>query len=159
MLRPRSVAATTVAWIVGAVLSVAIGLIALSMIGTDFAEGPLQPASPNALSQTEDQPPAAPAASTPPSAGASASSPAPAVDRTVTTRGGTVVARCLPSGAYLVGWSPTPGYRADDVSRGPAARVVIHFEGTSMEITVSMQCRENTVEPTIREETVSGIDH
>ena len=67
-----------------------------------------------------------------PSARASRSRPAssPAAQATATavptsavlsSPGGTVVADCRPGGAYLVSWSPAPGYEAGTVRRGPAA--------------------------------------
>ena len=45
----RSVVVSTAAWTIGALSSVGIGLVALSMIGTGFADRPLQPLAPNAV--------------------------------------------------------------------------------------------------------------
>ena len=45
--------------------------------------------------------------------------PAGAAGTVLTSQGGTVLAECRPAGAYLVSWSPTQGYEADDVARGP----------------------------------------
>jgi hypothetical protein len=160
VLRPRSIAASTLAWAVGAVVSVAIGLIALSMIGTGFAQGPLQPSSPNALTQADaPQSGASPTGTAPSVTSPSPGPTGPAVDRTVTTRGGTVVVRCQASRAYLVGWSPAPGYQTDVLNRGPADRVSIHFEGSGFEIEISAHCVGATVDPSVREEASRGIDH
>jgi hypothetical protein len=44
------------------------------------------------------------------------------------TTPGTVAAQCDGSQAVLVSWSPNPGYRVDDVVRGPAAQASVWFE-------------------------------
>lgn len=44
------------------------------------------------------------------------------------TTPGAVVVRCDSGSATLVSWSPNPGYRADEVVRGPAAAVSVWFE-------------------------------
>jgi hypothetical protein len=46
----------------------------------------------------------------------------------VGTPAGTVVVQCQGDLASLVSWSPNPGFRADDVVRGPAVRVSVWFE-------------------------------
>jgi len=44
------------------------------------------------------------------------------------TTPGTIAANCDGSQAVLVSWSPNPGYRVDDVVRGPAAQASVWFE-------------------------------
>lgn len=46
----------------------------------------------------------------------------------VSSRAGTLVVTCSTGTAHLQRWSPNPGYRADDVARGPAAAVSVWFE-------------------------------
>jgi hypothetical protein len=151
----RSVVVSTAAWTIGALSSVGIGLVALSMIGTGFADRPLQPLAPNAaVTDAPDRPvnPDTMSGQPTPSAGA-------ANDHTVVTRGGTVIVRCVQSGVYIVGWSPAPGYQTDDLRRGPATQVGITFESTDREVSVSVSCEANTAQPTIHDSAKTGIDH
>jgi hypothetical protein len=147
MLRARSLAASTIAWTIGAVSSVGIGLVALTMIGTGFAEGPLQPLSPNPV-----DPPAAAATGAPDPSPSATSSPAPTTAvtvHTVATTAGNAFVQCVHAGAYLYGWAPAPGYSVDDVRRGPASVVMITFQSTQREINVTARCIGDRVQPTI----------
>jgi len=47
--------------------------------------------------------------------------------------------------AYLQYWSPSPGYQADDVIRGPAARASIGFEHLTSEYAISVTCSGSKV--------------
>lgn len=80
---------------------------------------------------------------------ASASPPAPQATQSpssasggslVVSPGGTVSASCQNGLAYLQYWSPSPGYQADDVIRGPAARASIGFEHLASEYVISVTC-------------------
>jgi hypothetical protein len=153
MFRARSLAASTIAWTIGAASSVGIGLVALTMIGTGFANGPLQPLSPNAV-----DPPAATGAPDPsPSATGASAEPGEAV-HTVATSGGNAFVQCGQSGAYLYGWAPAPGYHIDDVRRGPANVVTITFKSDQHEVSVIAHCTGDVVQPTIRNDD-SGRGH
>src|SRR5215472_13053488 len=57
-----------------------------------------------------------------------------------TSPGGTVMASCQSGLAYLQYWSPSPGYQADDVIRGPAAQARIGFEHLTSEYVISVTC-------------------
>jgi hypothetical protein len=50
--------------------------------------------------------------------------------------------QCIGQLAYLVSWSPAPGYRVDDVRRGPAAiaRVTFVMSATRQEVAFGVQC-------------------
>jgi len=91
----------------------------------DSASPPLQPAV-TATPQATQQPPQSP-------------SPAPG-GSLVVSPGGTVMASCQSGLAYLQYWSPSPGYQADDVIRGPAAQARIGFEHLTSEYEVSVTC-------------------
>lgn len=150
----RPVVASVTAWVAGAAAAVSVGLVALSLIGSGIADQPVQPLAPHALDQGASQPTTASATASP---GASASSTPPsttgtAADKTVTSRGGTVVARCRSGGAYLVGWSPAPGYRAEDVVRGPAETAQVKFEGLGREIKITVRCVDGAVRPKVEDE-------
>jgi hypothetical protein len=152
----RSVVVSTAAWTIGALSSVGIGLVALSMIGTGFADRPLQPLAPNAVVTDS---PDGPTPSTDTMSGQPTPSVGGANDHTVVTRGGTVIVRCVQSGVYIVGWSPAPGYQTDDLRRGPAATVAISFESTTREVSINVSCEANTAQPTIHDEAKSPLDH
>jgi len=61
--------------------------------------------------------------------------------RQLASAGGTVVARCTGTSAYLVSWSPAPGYQADDVRRGPARTVFATFTTTGQpRVVLAVRC-------------------
>jgi hypothetical protein len=154
--RPGPIAASVLAWTVGAAVSVGVGLLALSLIGVGLTTGSgdhlTQPVGRDAPAVTlpTSQPPV-----DDPSASASAASAATATvgpNRTIDTAGGNVVARCQPGGAYLLYWSPSPGFRADLSNRGPAAEARLSFESSSREIRIRVTCVGLTVHPSIEDE-------
>ncbi len=58
----------------------------------------------------------------------------------LTSPGGTVVADCVPSGAYLVSWSPVPGYESGAVIRGPAVTARVTFNSAANSVTMVVSC-------------------
>jgi eukaryotic-like serine/threonine-protein kinase len=76
-----------------------------------------------------------PAAS--PSTQPTAAGPASTV---LTSPGGTVVADCRPAGAYLVSWSPVPGYESGTVIRGPAVTARVTFNSAANSVTMMVSC-------------------
>jgi lipoprotein-anchoring transpeptidase ErfK/SrfK len=99
------------------------------------------------VSQTEAtpsvQPSPSPAAS-PPSAQTRATARATATatpsSTLLTSQGGTVVADCQAGGAYLLSWSPAPGYEVDTVRRGPALTARVIFTSTANSVTMVVSC-------------------
>jgi hypothetical protein len=84
--------------------------------------------------------PSASASPTPtptPTPASSQSTQAPTV---LTSQGGSVVAECLPAGAYLLSWSPTQGYEAGQVVRGPAATAQARFESNANSVLMVVSC-------------------
>jgi hypothetical protein len=78
---------------------------------------------------------------TPPAAGVPAAGMPGSVDHVGTGPFGSVVVRCAGDVATLVSWSPSPGYWADDVVRGPAATVSVRFESDIAEdLLVTASC-------------------
>ena len=77
-----------------------------------------------------------------PAASQTVTSPSPqAADGTVlTSQGGTVLAECRAAGAYLVSWSPTQGYEATSVIRGPSATARVIFESDANSVTMMVSC-------------------
>jgi len=81
-----------------------------------------------------------------------AATPAPAspsASKVLTSQGGTVVAECLGSNAYLVSWTPTQGYEVGRVTRGPAATAQATFEGITNSVTMSVSCAAGVPTATI----------
>jgi len=60
--------------------------------------------------------------------------------RTISSRGGTVVAECTANRVYLRTWSPFNGYRVADVRRGPAAEAEIQFVNAASEVNLHVRC-------------------
>ncbi len=58
----------------------------------------------------------------------------------LTSQGGTVLAECRPAGAYLVSWSPTQGYEATGVIRGPAVTARVVFASGADSVTMTVTC-------------------
>ena len=84
----------------------------------------------------------APGSSTATAAPPAATSPGPqaAAGAVLTSAGGTVLAECRAAGTYLVSWSPTQGYEASDVTRGPAAMARVVFESAATSVTMTVTC-------------------
>jgi len=57
------------------------------------------------------------------------------------SQGGTVLASCQSERAYLQYWSPSQGYRSDDVFRGPARQARLVFESFTSELQVLVTCK------------------
>jgi hypothetical protein len=60
--------------------------------------------------------------------------------RTISSRGGTVVAECTAGQVYLRSWSPASGYHTDEVDRGPDSEAEIRFDSESTEVKVDIRC-------------------
>jgi len=58
----------------------------------------------------------------------------------LSSQGGTVVADCRPAGAYLLSWSPAPGYGIGTVIRGPAPIARVIFNSAANSVTMMVSC-------------------
>lgn len=123
------------------------------------------PSSPPASPRTRPPVPprATPSASPEPSAGttrtasprATASPPArrtpaatpPATSKVITTRGGSVIARCDGRLVTLRSWSPAQGYVVDDVEPGPDTKAEVKFERGDDEDEVEIEVRCSATGP------------
>ena len=154
------------AWTAGAAASVAVSMLALSVIGG--LGGDVQPPAPMPAFDNDDviaasSPPASPSPSASPTpspspSGARSASPSvpapptspaaptPGPPRQFNTEEGVVVAQCIGQQTYLVSWSPAPGYRVDDVRRGPTLVAKVQFEmfGSHREAVVAVECSTGT---------------
>ena len=144
--RMRPAVLAVVAWALGAATAVAVGLLALSSVGA----GLFGPADPLARAADVDLAGSAPTAT--PSPSPSPFGPSPESERTLTSEGGTVVARCIDGNAYLVLWSPAQGFRAGDVRRGPAAIARVKFETGGREIKMQVFCDGGVAQSMVEDE-------
>ena len=74
----------------------------------------------------------------------------------LTSQGGTLVASCAGARAYLVSWSPQPGYGSTGVVRGPATSARVTFTGGQVTVTMIVSCDAGV--PTATSTTVSSGD-
>lgn len=159
----RRLVASVLAWIVGAVAAVGVGILALSLIGDGFTARTVQPLTPDVVAREASAAPVdtAPAPVTPSSTpgdddppgratpSASASDQWSTADKLLWSAGGSVIARCTGTQVYLVSWSPEPGYRARDVVRGPAPQGSVRFDSDDIGVSVSVQCVRGTPVATV----------
>ena len=81
--------------------------------------------------------------SSPPTATQSPSnsaSPSHSTVRTISSRGGTVVAECSGGRVYLRSWSPASGFRVSEVRRGPASETELRFDSSSLQVQLQVRC-------------------
>lgn len=92
------------------------------------AAAPSGTADPSAIPDVKAPPGSSAAAGVGPSAGGAPATPGPGNLTKVSSRAGVLVVGCSGTTAELASWSVNPGYRADDVIRGPAQMVSVWFE-------------------------------
>lgn len=139
-------------WILTAAAAVAAGLLAVSILGTTITDSRVQPLSHHdvaqALAHTPHQPPTTPTPSTsrtpPPSTPPRTSTGTEQVTRALGTPGGSIIARCTGTTAYLVSWSPRQGFDTDDQIRGPAPTTYLKFDGDDLDVYTTISCRNGT---------------
>jgi hypothetical protein len=140
----RPLVAGIVGWLAGAGASVAVGLLALSAVGADLIGDGTQPFAVEGVTQLDQATstsvpdhPRPSATGSPPSTTASGDQPK---QWRLDSAGGYVVARCRAGEAHLVYWSPAPGFRADDIERGPARTARVTFKGEGAEVKMRVAC-------------------
>jgi hypothetical protein len=60
--------------------------------------------------------------------------------RRLNSIGGYAVAECRNGLAYLVYWSPAPGYQTREAERGPARTAEVKFDGRDKEVKMRITC-------------------
>jgi len=154
-------------WLFTAVVATATGIAVIGLLGRTLAGGTGDVLSAReadeALARVESSPrpsrpsavPSSPPASSPeatPAPSAEVTTPPPvatpapeatpaAVSRVITTRGGSVVARCEGGRVTLRSWSPAQGYVVDDVDPGPDDSAQVKFERGDDEDEVEIEVR------------------
>jgi len=142
MIRARPLLAGVLAWVVGATASVVVGLLALSLIDADLTGTGDPPIAADPFVDTVVTGPPSSAGATPgPTSGpTSPASRGPATQRRLNSAGGYVLAQCQGANAYLVYWSPAPGYHVRDVDRGPRDDARVRFESGEREVEMRVTC-------------------
>jgi hypothetical protein len=161
----RRLVASVLAWIVGAVAAVGVGILALSLIGDGLTARTVQPLTPDVVAREAAAASAEPS-SAPTGAGArptpSKTAPPPpaktstGTEKLLSSPGGTAIARCSDGQVYLVSWSPEQGFRADDVDRGPGAQASLKFESSNAKVFLTVRCVGGEPQATV---TQRGDDH
>lgn len=150
----RHVLGGAAAWAAGAVASITVSMLALSIIDVQGAGAlpvGLQPTGgppATAVPLTAPVDPgsyASASTSRGPRARVSTGSPVGpsspvSVQRQFDTDFGGFSARCTGDLAYLLSWSPAPGFTAEDVQRGPAQLVRLAFAGPARTISFRVRC-------------------
>lgn len=121
-------------WVVAAFAATAVGLVAVSAIGTDIFGAGQDP-----LSQSEVDDLLASPTTAPPTTSTTSTTPEPTGTPTVTA-GGTVIARCTPTGLVeIMSATPAQGFQVDgedDLEDHPSVK----FESGDTEIEVRLRC-------------------
>lgn len=169
-------------WLLAAGVAVAVGTLAVSLVGTGITGGQAQPLSQGAVASalaqslertptvsttTSPSPESSPSQPSPPapsttagSAPPTASTPAVApVTRTLDSPGGGVSATCTGATVYLDSWTPRQGFETDDVARGPAATAYVAFDsvdGDGVDVDVAIGCEDGI--PVLSVTTDAGDD-
>jgi hypothetical protein len=137
-------------WVVAAVLAVGVTTAAVTVANASGGQDDVlsQEEVSRQLGQETGEPVAPEATGTPQTPGTpGGDDPAGPADgagevRTLRSQAGQVAAQCADGLAYLTAWSPNPGYRVDEVVRGPAAVASVWIESDSfddVEILVSCE--------------------
>jgi hypothetical protein len=148
--------ASALAWTIGVTVSLIVGLFALRFVGAGLDHEAALPAGadsvvtvgPTASPTPTVSPSAAPTTARPPVV-----TPQPAhtgPDRLLTSIGGNVLAHCVDGQAFLVSWTPAPGFGAGDITRGPAATARVTFETSGAEYHVAVTCAGDVPQSTVR---------
>lgn len=144
-------------WVVAAVA--AIGVTTAAVTVANASGGRDDVLSQDEVSRQLADQTGPPPATTPPATGGPAT-PDPSgdgVSRTLRSQAAQLVARCDGAAAYLEAWSPNPGYRVDEVVRGPASQALLWVESDSFEdVQLLVQCEGG--EPVLTE-LVEPDDH
>lgn len=134
ILRYVRLATGVLLWVVAAFAATAVGLVAVSAIGTDIFGAGQKP-----LSQSEVDGLLSSTTGPPPSTTTTSEAPEPVRTPTV-TEGGTVIAQCTPAGQpEILSATPAQGYQVDgqdDVDDHPK----VTFESGDVEIEIRLRC-------------------
>jgi pyruvate/2-oxoglutarate dehydrogenase complex dihydrolipoamide acyltransferase (E2) component len=157
----RTALAAVLAWCIGAAAAAVLGLVGVSLIGAALADqaapsqGPTAGESPAPDRQANDAISSPTAEASPTSPRSDKPSPTTSdQERLITSPGGTVLARCSGTDAYLVSLSPAPGYRVTRVDPGPAPETTLTFQSGQSQVELVVRCLSGVPHATIHRTTV-----
>jgi hypothetical protein len=132
-------------WVVAAAAATAVGLVAVSAIGTDIFGGGQDP-----LSQSQVNDLLTSSSTTPPPATTSSSTPQEPAGTPTVTEGGTVIARCTATGLVeIMTATPAQGYAVDgddELEDHPSVK----FTSGDTEIEVRLRCVGGTPQAEVK---------
>ena len=141
-------------WVVAAAAATAVGLAAVAAIGTDIFGGGEDPLSQSqvdellasqAPSTSVSVPPSSTSATPPPS-------PPPVTEYPTVTGGGTVIARCDPSGlVQVLSAAPAQGWQVDADDDELDDHPSVKFESGEQEIEVRLRCVNGIPQAEVRD--------
>lgn len=129
-------------WLLAAAAAAAVGLLAVSLLGSGITAERVQP-----LSQQQAASALAHAGPTgTPRAGPTTTptTTVRSVTRPLHSPGGSVIARCTGSTVYLLSWTPGQGFESDDEIQGPARTAYVKFESDHLDVYLTITCRNGT---------------
>jgi len=135
-------------WLSATLIATAVGLGAVSLLSEGLTSDAMTPLSSDAVAKAlASAGPGAPTPTSGPSPGTPSATTGPS--RSLSSPGGTVIARCEGDLAYLMSWSPAQGWSVDEQHRGPASSTMIQFEGDTdrnddLEVTLTVTCRSGS---------------
>ncbi len=135
-------------WLCATLIATAVGIGAVSLLSEGLTSDAMTPLSSDAVAKAlASAGPGAPTPTSGPSPGAPTATTGPS--RSLSSPGGTVIARCEGDLAYLMSWSPAQGWSVDEQQRGPASSTMIQFEGDTdrnddLEVTLTVTCRSGS---------------
>jgi hypothetical protein len=145
-------------WLAAAAAATAVGMTAVSAIGTDIFGGGNNPLS---ASEVDDQlrsqtasPTSPPTTTSPTTSPATTSTTTPAPPpggRRVTTptAGGTVISRCEPGGVRVLQATPAQGFQVDPDDDGVDDHPSVKFQSGDREIEVRLRCVNGVPQATV----------
>jgi hypothetical protein len=147
----RRTAVAALGWVAAAVLATLIGMGGIRLIGDSLTSTPggvldqqevakALAAEPSPSPSTPSPSKPSPAPSSEPAGPAPSTSPPTGSQRAFSSAGGSVVAGCRGGQAYLVSWSPAPGYRVTQQDSGPGEHVEVRFEGSGGRSEIRVAC-------------------
>ncbi len=127
-------------WLLAAGATAAVATFALDVVGAGILGPQNQPLSQDDVTRALAAAPVTSSAVVPTTTAAAAPSSSAPAPRGLTVPGGSLVAECAGGRVTLRSWSPDPGFRTDDVSRGPAASASIKFKNGDTENVTIVTC-------------------
>lgn len=137
-----------VLWLVAAAAATAVGLVAVSAIGTDIFGAGQDPLSQSEVDDLLANRPTSTTSRTPPST--TSSPPPPPPEKTIQSEGGTVMARCEGTLVRIVSASPAQGFQVDPDDDELDDHPSVKFQSGEQEIEVRVRCVNGTPSAEIR---------